>query len=248
MSRPRFLRICPFAWLSAGVWLLASACGPGVATPMPEPPAAVFDLGGVDKGELPLNQPVPASDAMYITGAPGTVPSDASVRITNLDQTTLVFATTAAPDGSFLAIAVARAGDELRFEWTKDGRHSAPADGIALEPDALDRTIGVQPSARFDCVTLTPGYALDFSEGGSQRLELANECDAPLLLANARPRLNLSDFTLSQELPVTLEAGERIELLFDFTRSADGLREDVWFLDVTLEAETTRYPFTLRTE
>jgi hypothetical protein len=214
---------------------------------MPEPPAAVFDLGGVDKGELPLNQPVPASDARYITGAPGTVPADASVRITNLDQTTLVFATTAAPDGSFLAIAVARAGDELRFEWTKDGLHSEPADGIALEPDALDRTIGVQPSARFDCVTLTPGYALDFSEG-SQRLELANGCDAPIVLENARSRLGLADFSFSQELPVELQAGARTELRFDFTRTADGLREDVWFLDVTLEAETIRYPFTLRTE
>lgn len=245
MSRFRSRRI---AWLAAGVWLLASACGPGVATPMPEPPAAAFDLNGVDQGVLPVNEPTTAGDAKYVTAAPGTAPASATVRITNLDQTTMVFATTAGSDGSFLAVVIARAGEELRFEWTQDGQHSEPADGTVLEKDALARTIGVRASPRFDCLKLTPGYALDFFEGGSQTLELRNECDAPLTVANPRARLSLGDFTLNTALPVELAAGESTDLGFSFQRRADGLREDVWFVDVTLGGETLRYPFTLRTE
>jgi len=235
-------------WFAAGVWLLASACGPGGATPMPEPPAAAFDLNGVDQGVLPVTEPTTAGDAKYVTGAPGTVPAGATVRITNLDQTTMVYATTAGADGSFLAVAVARAGEELRFEWTLNGQHSQPADGIVIEKDALARTIGVRPSPRFECLKLTPGYALDFAEEGSQTLELKNDCEAPLTLANARPRLGLGDFEVSSTLPVELAAGESTRLDFAFTRGADGLREDVWFVDLSRAAETIRYPITLRTE
>jgi hypothetical protein len=236
------------SWPSAGAWLLVSACGPGVATPMPEPPAAVFDLGGVDKDPLSGVEPATGGDSKYVTGARGTVPGGATVRITNLDQTTLVFATTAELDGSFLGVAIAQPGDELRFEWVKDGVHSEPADGIVLEKPAAARTLGVRPSARFDCVTLAPGYALDLSSETSRTLTIQNDCDQSVTLANPRARLGLTDFSLSQTLPLELAANERSELSFVFTRAQDGPREDVWFVDVTLGAESVRYPITLRAE
>ncbi len=239
-------RVRSSSWLPVGVWLLTSACGPGVATPMPEPPAAAFDLSGVGKGALPAT--APATSASYITAAPGTVPAGSTVRITNLDQTTVVFAVTAAPDGSFLAVAVASAGEELRFEWTKDGQHSEPADGVVLAAEPLAQTIQVQAAPRFDCLKLAPGYALDFSTLASQTLQLQNDCDEAISLQNPRARLSLPDFSLETALPPELAAGEAAELGFTFTREADGLREDVWFVDATQGGQTIRYPITLRAE
>src|SRR3954469_19736465 len=70
--------------LTAGVWLLASACGPGVATPMPEPPTA-FDLSGFDLPTTSVSQPVDDS-VLVIETATGNVPPGATVRVTNLDN------------------------------------------------------------------------------------------------------------------------------------------------------------------
>lgn len=215
---------------------------------MPEPPAAVFDLDGVDQGILPANEPSTAGDTKYVLGAPGTVPARATVRITNLDRQTATVATTATPDGSFLAVAVATAGEELRFEWARDGLRSAPADGVVLEKDVGARTIGVRPSPRFDCVVLSPGYALDFSSEGARALAIQNDCDAPITLASPRARLGLPDFGASLPSPLEVAAGGQSELSFEFSPTGEGDREDVWFVDVTLEAETLRYPVTLRAE
>lgn len=254
MPRPYFPRVArvgrAFASFRppAGVWLLASACGPGVATPMPEPPSAVFDLGGVDNGIVPGAQPATSSSGKYVNGAPGTVPAGSTVRITNLDETTMVFAKTAEPDGSFVGIVFAQPGDELRFEWTKDGVHSEPADGIVIEKAPTETSIGVRPSARFDCVKLEPGYALDFARENQRLLTVQNDCATPVTLASPRPRLGLTDFQLNSALPLEVAAGDSAALDFGFTRTADALREDVWFVDVTLSAETIRYPITLRTE
>jgi hypothetical protein len=252
MPRPRsprrgsFGRALASSALAAGVWLLASACGPGVATPMPEPPATTFDLNGVNEGALPASAPEVMGGGKYVTGAPGTVPAGSTVRITNLDQTTMVFATSAAPNGSFLAVVLAVDGQELRFEWTKDAQRSAPADGIAHLSDPTAELLTVEPSPRFDCVTLEPGYALDFAADSSQTLRISNGCDDALSVGNSRSRLGLTDFSLSRTLPVQVLPGETAELDFGFTRSADGLREDVLFLDLTQGAQTIRYPITLR--
>lgn len=253
MSRPpsrpslRSGRAFASSALLVGVWLLASACGPGVATPMPEPPSAVFDLDGINRDPMPATVDLSETDAAYVLGGVGTVPADATVRITNLDQTYEVFATTASASGSFKAVVFARSGDELRFEWIKDGRHSEPVDALAqIDPDL--GIVFVQRSSRFDCLILSPGYALDFSTDASRTLTMDNGCGEPVALANPRSRLGLTDFSLDRTLPLDVAPAEAADLGFGFTPAAAGPREDVWFVDVTRGAETQRYPITLRSE
>jgi hypothetical protein len=253
MSRPssrlplRSGRALASSALLTGVWLLASACGPGVASPMPEPPTAVFDLDGINRDPMPATVDLSETGAAYVLGGMGTVPANATVRITNLNQTYEVFATTATDSGSFKAIVFAQSGDELRFEWVKDGRHSEPVDALAqINPDL--KLVSVEASPRFDCVTLYPGFALDFSSDAAQTLSVTNRCAEPLTLDNSRTRLGLTDFSVDRTLPLEVAPDETAELGFGFARTVGGLREDVWFVDVTLGAQTMRYPVTLRSE
>jgi hypothetical protein len=214
---------------------------------MPEPPTAVFDLAGINRDPMPATVDLSETDAAYVLGGMGTVPADATVRITNLDQTYDVFATTASASGSFKAVVFARSGDELRFEWLKDGTHSEPVDATArIDPDL--GIVFVEPSTRFDCITLTPGYALDFSTSASQTLRVANRCGEPIALSNPRPRLGFTDFSLDRTLPLDVAPEETAALGFGFARAADGPREDVWLVDVTRGTQTLRYPITLRSE
>lgn len=234
------------ASLTAGVWLLASACGPGVATPMPEPPTA-FDLGGftetVSAAKSPLDDRV-----LVIEAATGNVPNGATVRVTNLDSTDPVVAGRGNAGGGFEVDLIVTDGQELRFEWVNGAEHSAPADAIISRPDALGQTFQIAVAPRFACLKLSPGFALDFGDSGHATLGIENGCDDAVTFSNPRSRLGLTDFALPATPPPDVAAGESAKLDVDFTRGAAGLREDVLFLDVTLAGETIRYPITLRAE
>jgi len=229
----------------AGVWLLASACGPGVATPMPEPPAAAFDLTGVGQGVTAAKQPSDPS-ILGIFAKADTVPGDSVVRITNLDTTDDVSAGNASPQGSFVVDLGVADGHELRFEWVKAGERSLPADAIVSRPDPAGQAFSVMASARFDCLKLTPGLVLDFGASAQATLTLENHCTDPLTLANPRARLNLADFALPATLPPSIAVGKSVSVSVDFTRGTAGLREDILFIDVTRAGTTIRYPITLR--
>jgi hypothetical protein len=242
-------RVLASSVLSAGVWLIASACGPGVATPMPEPPAATFDLDGINRGVL-LTQVGPdlkEVEATYVYGGPDTVPGGATVRITNLDLPSMVSATTAFTNGAFTAVVVASAGQELRFEWLKGSQRSLPADAIA-EPNPVTMSLNVAPSPRFECLSFTPGLVLDFTAAAAATLAIDNRCGEDVTFSNARNRLNLPDFQLQSALPLAVPAGQSAELVVDFTRAALGQREDVLLVDVTRAGATIRYPITLRAD
>jgi hypothetical protein len=214
---------------------------------MPEPPAAVFDLDGINRDPMPATVDLAETDAAYVLGGMGTVPANATVRIINLDQTYEAFATTASASGSFEAVVFARSGDELRFEWVKDGRHSEPVDALVqIAPGS--QLVFVERSTRFDCVELSPGYALDFSTSTSRTLKIDNRCAEPITLESAQLRLGLTDFNLDRTLPLDVATEEAAELGFGFTRASAGAREDVWLVNVTRGAQTLRYPITLRSE
>jgi hypothetical protein len=231
--------------MPAGVWLLVSACGPGVATPMPEPPVA-FDLGGVNNAEVTITHPT-EPDAVSIPASAGTVPAGAVVRITNLDRITEVTAVNATAQGSFEAVVFVSDGQELRFEWVNGGKRSAPADAIFVRPDPTAENFQLVASPRFACVKLSPGYALDFGTKTAAVLGVENDCDEPITLGNTRLRIGLADFEPAPN-PPEVPPGESAEITVNFQRSVAGLREDVLLVDVTLGAETIRYPITLRAD
>jgi hypothetical protein len=247
-SRAR--RALASSWLlSAGVWLFASACGPGVATPMPEPPAATaFDLSGI--AEMPVataKQPLDRR-VLVIEAASGNVPQGATIRVTNLDTTDPVVAGISTINGGFEVDLIVTDGQELRFEWVSDTERSAPADAIISRPDPNAQTYGLRIAPRFDCLKLSPGFVLDFDGTTHATLGIENACTSAVQLANPRSRVALTDFALPATVPATVPVGESTQISVDFTRATPGIREDVLFLDVTLADTTIRYPITLRAE
>lgn len=244
-SRSALARAGAALW-AASVWLITGACEPGVATPMPEPPVA-FDLARVNEHEIVSTAEPLDPDVHVMIGSRGAVPPGAVVRATNLDEMLETAAVNAAPQGSFeLAIWVLD-GQELRFEWVDGQRRSAPADAVFVLPDPTSERFELVPSPRFDCLRLDPGFVLDLGETTQATLSVTNDCGSVLGLANARTRLTPSDFTLPA-LPSELSSGESVALDVGFEQAAPGPREDIFFVDVTLGAETIRYPITLRRE
>lgn len=254
MTRPRFISIfrarralAGSAVWCAGLWSLASACGPGVATPMPEPPT-VFDLESVGQPEL-LSVAYPDEpDIKVIRVFAGKLPAHTTVRVTNLDRSSPTVAVTVAAPGAAADLYVGVAdGEELRFEAVLDGARSAPADAIFVADSADGRAFHLDAAPRFECLRLEPGYALDFAaERGL--LSLSNDCASPLTLENPRLRGGAPDFALETSLPLDVPAQGSAALSFNFTRSAVGFREDILLFDVALDGTTIRYPVTLRAE
>lgn len=232
--------------LTAGVWLLASACGPGVATPMPEPPTA-FDLSGLP--DAIIDAKTPLDNRVLVIQAPtGNVPVGATVRVTNLDSTDAVVAGPGNSQGGFEVDLIVSDGQELRFEWVNGAQRSAPADGIVSRPEPLGQFFQITVAPRFACLKLTPGFVLDFSAATRATLGVENTCDDVITFTNPRSRLSLADFALPATPPAEVAAGESAQIAVDFARGAAGPREDVLFIDVTLAATTIRYPITLRAE
>jgi hypothetical protein len=235
------------ALMTAGVWLLASACGPGVATPMPEPPT-VFDLSGfMDPLAAGAKTPLD-SRVLVLQTSRGNVPPGATVRVTNLDTTDPVVAGPGTAQGGFEVDLVVTDGQELRFEWVNGAEHSAPADGIISRPDPRGESYRLTPAPRFDCLELSPGFVLDFDGTTRATLGIENACAETVQLGNPRTRLTLADFALPATVPDAIPSGESRAISIDFTRDTAGLREDVLFIDVTLTGTTIRYPITLRAE
>jgi hypothetical protein len=212
---------------------------------MPEPPS--FDLNGLDAGAVSAKIPTD-SRVLVIEASSGNVPSGAAVRVTNLDDLSPVVAGSENGKGGFEVDLIVTDGQELRFEWVNGKQRSAPADAIVSRPDPMGQTFSLAASPRFACLKLTPGYVLDFGAAAQATLTVQNSCDSAVTLENPRTRLALGDFALTGQLPPQVAAGKSASISVDFTRGATGLREDVLFVDITLDATTLRYPITLRAE
>jgi hypothetical protein len=231
----------------AGVWLLASACGPGVATPMPEPPT-VFDLTAVGQPSGLVAAAGKEPDSKTIHVFEDRLPAHSTVRVTNLDRMDPTVAVDV-PEGRGTDLIVSVIdGEELRFEAVTGELRSEPADAIFVLDDPLSGAFHLAPAERFACLKLEPGYRLDITGATRATLSLENGCASPLTLDNPRSRLALPDFTLDTAPPIEVAAAASTELTVDFAPAAPGVREDVLFIDVTLDGTTLRYPFTLRAE
>lgn len=234
------------AWY-AGVWFLASACGPGVATPMPEPPT-VFDLNAVGAPQGVVSVAGKETDSKTISVYRNRLPANSTVRVTNLDRMDATVAADVPQSQDANLIISVIDGEELRFEAITPELRSQPADAIFVLDDALSGAFHLAPSERFACLKLEPGYRLDVGDAIQVTLSLENDCESAITLGNARSRLALPDFVLESALPLEVAAAASAELTVNFTRAAAGVREDVLFIDVTLDGATIRYPITLRAE
>lgn len=213
--------------------LAATACGSEwTATPLPEPPA--LDGSRIRRPDITTA----FAGSIWIEGDARSASAGATLRVTNLDSTDAPETTTVASDGSFSLEVLAEPGDEVRIDAVNRHGRSEPID-LIVDDDLI-------PSPRHDCIRLAPEFSLEFREGsGSEKLTVYNLCDLEVALTDPRARLALENFTLESELPLTLPAGESAALEFEFAESSPDAREDVFFIDIEVDAELIRYPVTL---
>jgi hypothetical protein len=211
-------------------------CG---ATPMPEPPSLDGGLIGLAPvGIMILSEP----RQLPIGGQPGAATPGAIVRAIDLDTLDPSVSTTAASDGSFTLTVAVRSGDELRLQAQTESGRSAAVDLIYRSVEFVDT---LTQSPRHECVTLEPGFELDFADSVSRSLRVRNSCSSPIVLAGPRFRLGTADFELDSSLPITLEAGGEGLLDLRLLSPTPPLREDVLFVDIALADQVLRYPIGL---
>ncbi|HEY3668789.1 MAG TPA: hypothetical protein VGL19_22480, partial [Polyangiaceae bacterium] len=231
---------------ASSLWF-ASGCGPGAATPMPEPPSLV-DLARVGPPTVGAEaQSIVNGEAHEIDGDPGAVPGNAVVRVTNLDGTDTAYSTTAFSDGHFKVDVPVVYGNELRFEWVLGSKRSAPVDALFLKDLQTPADFQLQPSARFDCVSLKPGFLLDFATAQTSTLSLQidNQCSTKLSIDSQSLRRMSPDFSTATTLPLSVPAGTSASLDIAYSRINAAGAEDTLFFNLTQGGSTIRYPVTL---
>jgi len=227
----------------ATLGLLVGACGPGAATPIPQPPIGAFSLDDVGPSQIDPND----RTMVVLVGNSNSasarlpLPDGLLVRVTDLDNTAPPAEAPTPADGGFSLALTAATGDELRFEWILADQHSPPTDAILTEANGA---LSLVASTRFDCLQLVPQYSVEFTST-SATLTLRDGCAASVSLSAPRTRLGFTDFTLTTPLPLDIAPGNEQALALTFARRIAGPREDTLFLDVTLGTQTIRYPITL---
>jgi len=203
---------------------------------MPEPPSLDPGLIGVAPvGITVLSEP----RLLPIEGQPGAATPGAVVRVMDIDTRDPAVSTTAGSDGSFTLSVPVRNGDELRLQAQTDSARSAPVDLIYRAVELVDT---LEPSPRHECVTLDPGFELDFSGAVRRSLRVQNTCSGPIVLSAPRFRLDGADFELESVLPLTLPAGSEDLLDLTLLRPPPPAREDVLLVDIALADQVLRYP------
>jgi len=215
---------------------------------MPEPPTIAptvpVDVTLVGPPHVIL-VPTTESGLQELDGEPGAAPNNAVVRVTNLDGTDQAYATTAFDDGHFSITLPVKLGDELRFEWLLGAERSVPLDALYLAD--TNGSFRLQPSPRFDCVKLTPGFVLDFgtAQNATLSLQARNDCPAELSIDSHSLRRNLPEFSCSTATPLTFAPGTSATLDVSLARTGNAALEDTLFFNLTQAGTTFRYPVTL---
>jgi len=228
--------------LATSWFVFAGGCGPGVATPMPEPPSLIDPtlLGAPE-----ITPAVASPGFVDIAGRPGAAPPNATVRVTNLDGQDLPYSTTAYPDGHFLVSVAAADGNELRFEWLTADQRSAPSDVLFLQPGSA--SFSLQPSPRFDCVELSPGFVLDFATTAADTvpLQIKNQCASALSIGAVTLRRGSPDFAPVSDAVGAFPPGSVATITVAHTATSANAAEDTLFVSLSQGGTVIRYPITL---
>lgn len=233
LARPQAVRFGSRLALTFGV--LFAACGPGGASPIPQPP-----ILAVPTDKLSTEPPDgSARQFPFVLGALGAAIAGSTLRVTNLDDAEAPSEAPVAANGSFRLEVVSSPGDELRFEvLSADGRRSPPTDASLNNDYTLSR------SPRFDCLSFFPPLWVAGEAGETVRLEVENACGSDVGFDSARFRLAPESAAVATPLPLTIAAGERGEIEIVLSDAA-GADDNVLLLDVTSAASTIRYPVTI---
>jgi hypothetical protein len=222
----------------SAAWCVASCGEARIATPMPEPPAAL-DGSKVGLGVEPISifsDPRPVS----VVGQAGAAPAGARVRALDLDSDRPEVSGLARDDGSFELSVTVSDGDELRLHAFDGDVRSSPLDLIVGPP------AGLQPSPRHDCLELTPGFELGLGSGAAtQSFTFRNACMETAILDTPRFRLGMSEVELLTPLPLELAPGATEALELVVPAGAPLVGEDVLFIDVDVAGRRLRYPLGL---
>ncbi len=236
LTRKRALLATSLIWFAGG-------CGPGAATPMPEPPSLIDPtlLGPPS----PVTPQVVTVGIYDIEGGPGAAPANATVRVTNLDTSGPTYSTTTSADGHFVVSVAVDYGNELRFEWQIGDKRSTPTDVLFLQEGMSG--FHLQPSPRFECVKLTPGFVLDFATTSADTLtlQIENQCASELTLGTTTLRRGLPDFVLPTATPGAYPPGNVASITVSHVAAGTGPVEDTLFVPLSQGGSTIRYPVTL---
>jgi hypothetical protein len=235
LTHKRLLLATSLIWFAGG-------CGPGAATPMPEPPSISPTLLGSTSPDPRVPETTATNGAFDIYGGKHAAPANATVSVTNLDTAGGPTLTTADANGSFKVTLPVAYGNELRFAWSQGEKHSIPTDVLFVQ-NGTDFTL--TPSPRFDCVTLKPGFVLDFGAAKSAALEIENTCSTDLSVGAVSLRQNLPDFILPTSTPQSYASGEAASISVAYVATGSMPVEDTLFVQLSNAGTSIRYPITL---
>lgn len=215
------------------------ACGPGGASPIPQPPIMAVPIDAVTTVP-PKVGPGGRPELPAISVQAGALPINAQLSVTNLDNTEPPTIASAEADGSFVLPLDFNPGDELRLEVLRGDERSLPTDLFVNDLFELAAPL------RLDCVEVDPQLSAQLSsDQPAGSLAISNHCAVDLLLDNGRLRSGLPDFSLQTSLPLTVPAGETGTLEVSLSPQSTAPVADVLFVDVTADGDAVRYPITL---
>jgi hypothetical protein len=218
---------------------LVTGCGPGGATPIPEPLGAHGPVRDLDSSNISVK---PADSGMLeITGSAATTSGGVTVSILDLDSTDPPSLTVSGADGSFDLEVHIKDGDEVRLQTTNGAIHSDPYDFEYQAPFTL------LESAIADCLQVLPALSIEVRSGSQASLTIRNSCPLDAVLTSDRLRTNNGGFALMTALPITIPVGEQRAILLA-AKSGSSPQSDVLFLDTTFATTAKRYAISVFSE
>lgn len=203
------------AALAGGVGCTSST-GDEDGTPLPEPPDGL-PRPTWNGFSGPESTDAVAAQGLFMVVLGGNdilVKPNSQVWVINLDQPRVPPAVVMArDDGRFVLPIDAADNDRLRVLARTETEHSPPLDLVAIAPKGM-MPARARPGGTIalDCLKRSAAETLVF-EGNTGRLELDNQCPAPVTITNAALRLGDRGIALG-EVPASIAPGEQVTLTF----------------------------------
>jgi hypothetical protein len=201
--------------------LLASGC---VVNPLPEPP-----------GEPQLGDDVTGFECTSCDGqrdVTGTTTDADSIWAVSLDTQEPAQLVPVADDGSFKVTLFVSDGQQVRLQARDGSSRGAPIDFVVGDGKLAQvaHSIG-------ECFHVEPELGLGKTQVGDssmKKLHLTHDCSSSLTIGSIALRAPIDGITVqSIATPVTLDAGDTLDVDVDFAPTVGGLHEEVVLIELT---------------